>query len=92
MRRLCILCDDENVEKARERVKTFLNADVLNIPVSGTGNFPATHWFCHLQSTEDGYAKFMEMQKYTIIEEGGPKNFLSKRNLKVIRNDERKKS
>lgn len=85
MKRLCILCENDVVNKARERSKTFLNADVLKIPLSKTGEFPATHWFCHLQTTEEGYVKFLEMQKYTIIEEGGPKDFLSKRKLKIIR-------
>lgn len=85
MKRLSILCEDSVIKEARARAKSFLNADVLNIPVSNTGKLPATHWFCHLQTTDEGYAKFMEMQLYTTIEESGPKDFLSKHKLKIIR-------
>lgn len=85
MKRICILCEDAVVEQARSRAKSFLHADVLKIPVSKGGKLPATHWFCNLHITDEGYDKFLEMQQYTIIEEGGPKEFLSKRNLKIIR-------
>ena len=85
MKRVCVICEHASVTEARERAKSFLHVDVLKIPVSKSGELPATHWFCHLQTTEEGYAKFLEMQQYTIIEEGGPKEFLSKRNLKIIR-------
>jgi hypothetical protein len=85
MKKLSILCEDSVVEQARERAKTFMGVDVLKIPLSRDGKEPATHWFCFLNTTEEGYAKFMEMQKYTIIEERGPKDFLSKYKLKIIR-------
>lgn len=85
MKRVSILCEDCVVEKARERAKSFLHVDVLKIPLSRNGKLPATHWFCHLQTTDEGYVKFMEMQLYTTIEESGPKDFLSKHKLKIIR-------
>ena len=92
MKRLCILCENDVVNKARERSKTFLNGDVLNIPVFASGELPATHWLCHLLTTDGGYAKFMEMQLYTTIEESGLRDFLSKHKLKIIRINERAKS
>ncbi len=85
MKRLSILCENSVVEQARERAKSFMGVDVLKIGLSKSGKEPATHWFCFLNTTEEGYAKFMEMQKYTIIEESGPKYFLNKHKLKIIR-------
>lgn len=85
MKRLSILCEDSVVEQARERAKSFMGVDVLKIPLSKSGEEPTTHWFCFLNTTEEGYAKFMQMQQYTIIEESGPKYFLSKNKLKIIR-------
>jgi hypothetical protein len=85
MKKLSILCEDSVVEQARERAKSFMGVDVLKIPLSKDGKEPATHWFCFLNTTEEGYAKFMEMQKYTIIEENGPKDFLKKYKLKIIK-------
>lgn len=85
MKRICILCENQVVEQARERAKSFLHVDVLKIPLSKSGKFPTTHWFCFLQTTEEGYSKLLEMQKYTIIEESGPKDFLNRNKLKIIR-------
>jgi hypothetical protein len=85
MKRICILCEDSVIEQARERAKSFLHVDVLKIPLSKNGKLPATHWFCHLQSTDEGYEKFLQMQQYTIIEESGPREFLNRCKLKIIR-------
>lgn len=85
MKRLCILCEDSVIEKARERANSFLNADVLKIPLSESGNNPATHWFCFLHVPDEMHIKFLEMQENSIIEESGPKEFLSKYKLKIIR-------
>ena len=57
----------------------------LSIPVSETGKLPATHWFCFVNVSEDGYQKLLSIQEYSIIEESGPKEFLEKWNLKIIR-------
>ena len=57
----------------------------LRIPVSETGNLPATHWFCFLNVTEAGYAKLKSVQEHSVIEESGPKEFLEKWNLKIIK-------
>lgn len=57
----------------------------LKTAVSATGELPATHWFCFIKVNEDTYQKMMASQKYTIIEEGIPSEFLEKHNLKKIK-------
>lgn len=57
----------------------------LTIPVSETGELPATHWFCFLNVTETGYADLKRIQEHSVIEESGPKEFLEKWNLKIIK-------
>jgi|688.fasta_scaffold00580_29 hypothetical protein len=59
--------------------------DHLKIPLSSTGELPATHWFCFINVNEAMYQKMLESQKYTIIEEAVPSEFLAKHNLKKIK-------
>jgi hypothetical protein len=57
----------------------------LSIPVSETGELPASHWFCFLNVDKVGYDKLLSVQEHSVIEEGSPKEFLSKWNLKIIK-------
>jgi hypothetical protein len=57
----------------------------LSIPVSETGQLPATHWFCFMNVDEEGYQKLLAVQEHSIYEESSPKEFLEKWNLKIIR-------
>ena len=57
----------------------------LSIPVSETGELPATHWFCFINVDQTGYDKLLSVQEHSIIEENEPKEFLSKWNLKIIK-------
>ena len=57
----------------------------LSIPVSETGQLPATHWFCFMNVNEEGYQKMLAVQEHSIYEEMGPKEFLEKWNLKIIK-------
>lgn len=57
----------------------------LKIPLSPTGELPATHWFCFINVNESTHQKMLESQKYTIIEEAIPSEFLNKHNLKKIK-------
>lgn len=57
----------------------------LSIPVSPTGELPATHWFCFMNVDQVGYEKVLSVQEHSVIEEGAPKEFLSKWNLKIIK-------
>jgi hypothetical protein len=103
--RLCILCEDLNVEEARKTSASVLpkyelskgllelkkkkdSTDLLEhlkIPLSSTGELPATHWFCFINVSEETYQKMLDSQKYTIIEESVPSEFLEKYNLKKIK-------
>jgi hypothetical protein len=57
----------------------------LSIPVSKTGELPVTHWFCFLNVDQKGYEQLLSIQEHSVIEEGSPKEFLSKWNLKIIK-------
>jgi hypothetical protein len=57
----------------------------LSIPLSETGELPATHWFCFMNVSEAGYAKVKSAQEHSIIEESSPKEFLAKWNLQIIK-------
>ena len=87
MKRLNILCEDSKVAAARIKSKEIMNSDVLTIPLSKKGKAPATHWFCTLNVTDDGYSKIMGLQENSIIEEGSPKEFLKKWDLKIIKEE-----
>ena len=85
--RLCILCDDPNITEARERSAEVLPKSEFTerLPLSSTGELPATHWFCFINVNETTYQKMLTSQKYTIIEEAVPSEFLAKHNLKKIK-------
>ena len=57
----------------------------LKIPVSATGEYPATHWFCFITVNEETHQKMLDNQKHTIIEEGVPSEFLAKHGLLKIK-------
>jgi hypothetical protein len=80
--RLCILCESSYIDDVRS-VGKVIGDKILHIPVSETGKLPATHWFCCL--TTNSYQKILDLKNHTIMEESGPKEFLMKYNLKVIR-------
>lgn len=85
MKRICILSTDENVKEARKKAGSIANGDVLKTPVSEKGENPATHWFCCLSVTDEGFDEIVKLKKNSIIEESGPKEFLSKWKLKIIK-------
>lgn len=98
--RLCILCEDQHVSLARAKAQTVLPKVVdhqtlsalnlgevpqhLKIPVSPTGQLPATHWFCSTKVNDETYQKMLAAQQHTIIEEAVPSEFLEKHGLKKI--------
>lgn len=70
---------------ALQAYKETLTKVHLSIPVSETGELPATHWFCFMNVTQEGYDQLLSIQEHSVIEEGSPKEFLSKWNLKIIK-------
>jgi hypothetical protein len=75
----------KNINPGLIAYKETLPKGHLKIPVSYTGQLPATHWFCFINIDQKGYEEFLSIQEHSIIEEGNPKEFLSKWNLKIIK-------
>jgi hypothetical protein len=82
--RVCILCEEEKVSQIRKERK---NENILNIPCSATGELPATHRFCCIATTEERAADIIANAdaNYVSVESIGPKEFLEKWNLKIIK-------
>ena len=82
---ICILCEDANVEQARITGRTLVSTNtILSVPVSESGQSPATHWFCFMSVSQKKFNQLLAARKYTIMEESDAKDFLSKYNLKII--------
>lgn len=83
--KICILCENDKIESARERAKAITSENALSVPLSKSGEEPATHWFCSMEVTDEGYQKILELQQNTEIEISSPFEFLKKKNLKVVK-------
>lgn len=80
--RVCILCEEAKVTQAREKMK---NNNILTIPCSESGELPATHRFCCIATDEKGAQDLLAKAEITTMEISGPKEFLNKWNLKIIK-------
>ncbi len=80
--RICILCEESKVSQAREKTK---RDNILTIPCSETGELPATHRFCCIATDERGAQELLSKSEITTMEISGPKEFLTKWNLKIIK-------
>ena len=80
--RVCILCEESKVEEARKKMK---RDNILTIPCSETGELPATHRFCCIATDERGAKELLGQAEITTMELSGPKEFLTKWNLKIIK-------
>lgn len=81
--RLNILTEDSKVEQVRE---AWINKNVMKIPVSETGELPATHWFCSMAGEESKMMEIYNKKNLSVMElDLGPKEFLTKWNLKIIK-------
>ena len=81
--RINILTENDKVEQVRE---AWINKNVMKIPCSATGEEPATHWFCTMAGSEEQMIKIYNKKNLSIMELGtGPKEFLNKWGLKIIR-------
>ena len=79
--RICIMCEDTKIKKVRKDMK---NENILNIPLSTSGELPATHWFCCLATDQDRCDRLLKSADQTTMEISEPKEFLEKWNLKII--------
>jgi hypothetical protein len=80
--RVCVLCEEEKVSQIR---KDRNNENMLKIPCSETGELPATHRFCCIATSEERAKEMVLGAKLTTMEISGPKEFLEKWNLKIIK-------
>jgi len=80
--RVCILCEETKVNLVKEKLK---NENILKIPLSETGELPATHRFCSIATDEKGAKELLAKAEITIMEISEPKEFLAKHNLKYIK-------
>ena len=80
--RVCILCEEAKVEQAREKMK---DKNILTIHCSENGELPATHRFCCIATDERGAQELLSKAEITTMEICGPKEFLTKWNLKIIK-------
>lgn len=80
--RVCILCEESKVSQAREKMK---RDSILTIPCSENGKLPATHRFCCVATDERGAQELLSKAEITTMEIAGPKEFLKKWNLKIIK-------
>lgn len=83
--RICILCSEEQLSGVKEKARNVFSFDVMKVPVSSSGNMPATHWFCFSNMTEELYSKLLSIKENSTMEESSPKEFLEKWNLKIIK-------
>ncbi len=79
--RVCILCEDSKIAQLRREEKK----EVLPIPLSESGELPATHWFCCIATTQEKAEELVKTAKLSIMEIAEPKAFLEKWNLKIIK-------
>ena len=70
-----------------EKVQIHRNTYTFTqIPCSQTGEEPATHWFCTMAGSEEKMMSIYAKKNLSIMElEVGPKEFLNKWNLKIIK-------
>ncbi len=80
--RVCILCEESKVSQAREKMK---RENILTIPCSESGELPATHRFCCIATDEKGAQELLSKAEIATMEISGPKEFLTKWNLKIIK-------
>jgi hypothetical protein len=80
--RICILCEDSKLTAVREKMNS---SNILNTPLSESGNLPATYWFCCIATTQDVADKMLAQAELTTMEISEPKPFLTKWNLQIIK-------
>jgi carboxypeptidase C (cathepsin A) len=86
--RMCILASDEHVETIRQTAKNngLVDMSLLTIPVSKTGELPATHWFCNFKVSETMRDKLLAMKNLSEMEETDNwQEFLNSRELKTCK-------
>jgi predicted house-cleaning noncanonical NTP pyrophosphatase (MazG superfamily) len=82
MKKLCILCEVDNVDKVKSKLR---RDNILHIGVSPSGQNPATHMFCKMFTTDEKTKRLMDIREYTVIEEvDDVSEFLKEKGLRII--------
>ncbi len=82
MKKLCILCEVDNVDKVKSKLR---RDNILHIGVSPSGQNPATHMFCKMFTTDEKTKRLMDIREYTVMEEvDDVSEFLKEKGLRII--------
>lgn len=85
--RLCIVAPNEHIDAIRQTAieNGVPEAGLLAIPVSKTGELPATHWFCNYKVSQEMCEKLLALRTHSEMEITERwKDFLKSRELKII--------
>jgi len=87
--RLSILVTNEHVETVRQIAAENTSLPpyaILAIPVSATGQEPATHWYCNFKVSQEMCDRLLSLQNLSEMEiTMNWKKFLNTRSLQVIK-------
>lgn len=87
MKSVCILCENAKLNEANALSLSITKSEILKTPLSEKGKAPATHWFCYLQTPDEGFEQLLGLQSCCIVEESSPLEFLKKHNLEKIKDE-----
>lgn len=83
---ICILARDEDIVEVRKVSKSiFPNHKNMRIPLSVTGEYPVTHWFCTFKCSDEMRERIMSVVNLSEVYLGNPFKFLGIKNLKRIK-------
>ena len=85
MKSTCILCESAKLTEANALALSITKSEILKTPLSTNGNAPATHWFCYLQTTEEGFEQLLALQSCCVVEESSLVDFLKKHKLEKVK-------
>lgn len=92
MKSICILCESGKLIEANALALSITKSEILKTPLSKDGKAPATHWFCYLQTTQEGFEQLKGLEVYCSVVEGNAKDFLNANKLEIIREEKTHKN
>lgn len=87
MKSTCILSENAKLTEANALALSITKSEIMRTPLSANGKAPATHWFCYLQTTDEGFEQLLGLQSCCIVEESSLLEFLKKHNLEKVKED-----
>jgi len=83
--RMTIVCEDRHVDEVRLASQSLIRGNNMRIPLSPTGEAPATHWMCVLQVNDEGRQRLASLKKHSLMANASPKALLQEMGLKRIK-------